>query len=104
MKGKIMSDKKAIDLEGLKTFKEKLDPAINKSINKIEFFYGSGQGLKVTDNAGTVTTVGIPVVGSSVNGFMSKDDKTKLDSLESVAAMTDDEVTAMINRIKTEVG
>lgn len=98
-----MSDKKAIDLDGLKTFKEKLDPVINKSINKIEFFYGSGQGLKVTDNVGTVATVSIPVAGSSVSGFMSKDDKVKLDSLESVAAMTDNEVTAMIDRIKTEV-
>lgn len=98
-----MSDKKAIDLEGLETFKQRLDPAINKSINKIEFFYGSGQGLKVTDNVGTVATVGIPVAGSSVSGFMSKDDKIKLDSLESVAAMTDEEVTAMIDRIKTEV-
>lgn len=89
-----MSDKKAIDLEGLETFKENLDKeqkdnteAINKSINNVEFFYNSseGQGLKVTNNAGTVTTVGVPVAESSVNGFMSKEDKTKLDGIAAEA-------------------
>lgn len=58
--------------------KSKLD----KNIKNVEFFYqNNSAGLTLTKNDGTTSSVGIPVAGSSVIGFMSIADKTKLDSL-----------------------
>lgn len=58
--------------------KSKLD----KNIKNIEFFYqNNSAGLTLTKNDATTSSVGIPVAGSSVIGFMSITDKTKLDSL-----------------------
>lgn len=61
--------------------KSKLD----KNIKNVEFFYqNNSAGLTLTKNDETTSSVGIPVAGSSVIGFMSIADKTKLDSLSGI--------------------